>query len=339
MLDTTRSSSAKPSAATSVLTKSDYAALLRTLDFRPRLLPNLAIVALDALLLTAAVRLLRDGGPLQYALAQLLLPIVFFNAFSVLHECGHGSASSSRLLNTILGHVASGFCFIPFYSWKYIHQKHHTWTGNVERDPVLKSLRTWRRTGVPSIVRGSWRSWIPLGALLQHLVYWLYPLEMRRANELTFAKAWRCAVSSAWIPLSYAGLWALAPDVVRFGNILPAIFLFLIAEELVNIPHHVGAPTFSGKLPVWEQYQSTRSCYYPKGVSELLVLNFNFHIEHHLFPSLPWFRLRAVRDSLRALLAERYQEAIGIQWNLENRNRDLQTIVDSTPRIESTTSV
>jgi fatty acid desaturase len=86
--------------------------------------------------------------------------------------------------------------------------------------------------------------------------------------------------------------------------------------------------TFDSKLPIWHQYRATRSCYYPRGVSELFVLNFNFHIEHHLFPALPWYRLRRARELVRSALGERYQEAIGIAWNIEHRTRDLQSIVD-----------
>jgi fatty acid desaturase len=134
--------------------------------------------------------------------------------------------------------------------------------------------------------------------------------------------------SLLWLPLGYAALHHLFPDVVRFGSVAPAFFLFLVAEELVNIPHHVGMATYEDKLPIWHQYRATRSCYYPRGVSELLVLNFNFHIEHHLFPNLPWYRLRGARDVIRARLAGQYQEAVGIGWNVAHRSIDLQAIVD-----------
>jgi acyl-lipid omega-6 desaturase (Delta-12 desaturase) len=63
-------------------------------------------------------------------------------------------------------------------------------------------------------------------------------------------------------------------------------------------------------------------------VSELLVLNFNFHVEHHLFPSLPWYRLRKARRLVTAALAASYQECIGISWNLGNRTRSIDTIIE-----------
>jgi acyl-lipid omega-6 desaturase (Delta-12 desaturase) len=318
---------AAASGATS-LQREDYQRLRTRLDFTPSFLPTAAILLMDALLVAGAIALLRMSNPAAFMLSQILLSVVFFNAFSILHECGHGTTSKHGWLNAVVGHAASTFCFIPYYPWKYIHQKHHTWTGNIEQDPVLKSLRTWRERGVPWIVRAAWWSWIPLGALLQHLVYLTYPVAMWRARELTGRKLLRSSISLLWLPGSHLALWALAPDLVRPQNFLVAIVLFLVVEELVNIPHHVGMSTFDRKLPAWEQYRATRSCYYPPGLSEVLVLNFNFHIEHHLFPSLPWFRLRAARTLLREVIGSGYQEAVGIGWNIRNRKRDLQTIVD-----------
>src|SRR5688572_1241712 len=132
-----------------VLTKESYQRLRAELSFESRFGPTLAILALDALLLSAVVLLLRGGSTAGFIVSQGLLAVVFFNAFAILHECGHGSASRHRWLNTLVGHLVSPLCLIPYYPWKYIHQKHHAWTGSVDRDPVLKSLRTWRDHDVP----------------------------------------------------------------------------------------------------------------------------------------------------------------------------------------------
>jgi fatty acid desaturase len=310
------------------LSKREYLALRARLNFRPAPLVNVAMIAFDAILLATSAMLLRRDDWAGFTLAQLLLVIVFFNAFSILHECGHGSGFKSTAVNTLIGHLCSTFCFIPFYPWKYIHQKHHAWTGNIDRDPVLRSLRRWRDTGVPTLVRASWRTWIPLGAVLQHVVFLTYPYEMWRAGELTRGKLVRVVVSVAWMPLSYGALYWLAPDLCRFSNLALALLLFVIAEEMVNTPHHADVAGFDCKLPVWEQHRASRSCYYPRGVSELLVLNFNFHTEHHLFPNLPWFRLRRARRLVKQHLAGHYHEAVGLRWNVEHRRSSIQIIVN-----------
>ena len=318
-----------------MISKDEYVRIRSKLNTTPSFAPTLAILLLDAALMAAVAVLLRSGGAASFVLSQVLLAIVFFNSFSIVHECGHGSASRHAWLNTLVGHYASTFCFIPYFPWKYIHQKHHAWTGNLDRDPVLKSLRAWRRTGVPGLVGLCWRTWIPLGALLQHAVYLSYPWVMWRSGEMTPRKALRTFGSILWMAASFVALRHIAPDIVRFTHVAPAILLFLVAEELVNIPHHVGTSTFEEKLPIWEQYRATRSCYYPSGLSELLVLNFNFHIEHHLFPMLPWFRLRQARKLLKEALAGDYREAVGIGWNISNRGRSLQSIVSAGTQSET----
>lgn len=311
-----------------LLTKREYLALRSQLNFTPSPLVNAAMLLFDAVLLAVVVLLLRRGGSVGFVLSQPLLVVVFFNAFSLLHECGHGSAFKSKLANRVVGHLCSTFCFIPYYPWKYIHQQHHTWTGNIDRDPVLRSLRRWRDTGVPTLVRASWRTWLPLGAIIQHGVFLSYPIQMWRAGELTKRRLLRVAISVAWMPLSWAALHFLAPELVRFSNLAIALLLFVIAEEMVNTPHHADVAGFDCKLPVWDQHRASRSCYYPRGVSELLVMNFNFHTEHHLFPNLPWFRLRAARTLVKRHLGGNYHEAIGLRWNVENRRSSIQIIVN-----------
>jgi fatty acid desaturase len=90
----------------------------------------------------------------------------------------------------------------------------------------------------------------------------------------------------------------------------------------------VDRPTTDRKLPLWEQAHSTRSCYYPRGISEFLVLNFNFHIEHHLFPTLPWYRLRRARALVKPVLGDGYTEEVGVTWNLRRRAEDMGRVLD-----------
>jgi acyl-lipid omega-6 desaturase (Delta-12 desaturase) len=312
----------------SKLSKHQYMTIRAALDFRPAIAPTLAILAYDLALVAAAVVLLRQGSGAAYATAQCLLAIVFFNSFSLLHECGHGTVSRSTFVNTLVGHYASIFCFLPYFPWKYIHQQHHVWTGNLAKDPTLAALRRYRDTRAPLLVRAAWWTWIPISAFVQHLVFVSYPYLMWRTGDMTAGKLARTVLSVLWLPVSYALLWWLAPDIVRPRNIIPAFVLYLFLEELINLPHHVDRETFEGRLPLWEQYRAARSCYYPRGISELIMLNFNFHIEHHLFPSLPWYRLRKARHLVKPALGDSYEECIGISWNLSHRTRDIEAIID-----------
>jgi fatty acid desaturase len=177
----------------------------------------------------------------------------------------------------------------------------------------------------------AWRTWVPLLALMQHLVFWSYPLMLMKLGRL---RGWRlaCSIFSILLlPFTYGLLHWFWPQLFNLANFALAFVIYLIFAELINFPHHLGTEVYrttekGQKLVLWEQNHVTRSCYYPVLVSELLLLNFNFHIEHHLFPALPWFQLRRARALVRQSLGNEYQECVGISWNLQNRRRDAREV-------------
>jgi fatty acid desaturase len=83
---------------------------------------------------------------------------------------------------------------------------------------------------------------------------------------------------------------------VRFENVI------------VIVCCHADLLAFSDGLPLWNQWQPTRSGYYPLFVSEVLARNFNFRIEHHLFPALPSSSF-ASADVIRPALSDDSKEA------------------------------
>jgi fatty acid desaturase len=305
-----------------------YGRIKATLDFRRHYGVTAAMLAIDIALLGLGVSLVDRDSTLAFLLAQPIFATVFFRSFGLLHEAGHGNCSSKRWLNDLTGHWASILCFTPFLPWRDLHQKHHVWAGNAARDPTMRNLKVWREAGkVPWLVRFGWRSWIPLAALAQHVVFWSYPFRLVREDR---SKLLPSAFSVLLLPAAYAAAYLAAPALFHPANFAPAFLIYLVAEELVNIPHHVDLCTFDGRLPLWAQAAATRSCYYPVGLSEFFVLNFNFHTEHHFFPSLPWYRLRRARPLVKAALGNAYHEAIGIRWNLAHRSESIERAVFGT---------
>lgn len=311
-----------------VLGKDEYLGMKRALMGRPRTLPSFGVLAMMTALGGLGLWLAERSWP-EFVLSQLLLAVFFFQGFALLHECGHSTASPVPWVNVVIGHIAGAVCFLPFYPWRLIHQQHHLWAGNLERDPVLAGIRRWRAAGeIPAIVRWAWRRWIPLLAVVQHLVFLTYPLRLPRGTKAERRQIGRCAISVLLNVVVYGSLIALAGRHLHPRHFVLALLIYLAAEELVNLPHHVGAPVTNGRLSPWQQWLPTRSCRYPRGLSEFLVLNFNFHIEHHVFPFLPWYRLRRARHLLRQSLGAAYQEEVGIAWALRNRARPLDAVIE-----------
>lgn len=304
--------------------KTDYIAIKNQLSFDKPLWVTFAVMAFDLGMLALILAMATSGNTLLYIASQLLLVIFIFHNFALLHEAGHGNISQKRWINTLVGHYASIFCFMPYYSWQHIHQGHHVWLGNVDRDPTMKAWKRARANGgVPKFAEVTWRWWIPVPAVIQHFAMWLYPIKIWREGTRG-RPVWRSACSVAFLIVSYAALIKLFPEWMTFKNFGPGIILYLIYTEAENLPHHAQVPTFSSggkreKLNLWEQHISTRSCDMPSPFSEFLTLNFNLHTEHHYFPSMPWYRLKKVRDLIKPKLGEHYTEVEGFKWNLKNR--------------------
>jgi len=78
------------------------------------------------------------------------------------HECGHGGFSDYEWLNDSVGLVVHSLLLVPFFSWKISHRRHHSNTGNLDRDEVFvpphQLHTTPTTTGVattPAVVNGS----------------------------------------------------------------------------------------------------------------------------------------------------------------------------------------
>lgn len=291
--------------------KSDYQRIVLNVDRTKSPLPTFGIVCIDAVLAIVGAFILTNGI-VGYLLAQTLFALVFFHGFTFVHEAAHGNVSRSPSINLIMGLLGSIMSFMPFASYKLGHLDHHRWSGNIVHDPVTKQIYSVLRcdTRGGTIFALCWRLWIPVVALCQNAVLLFYFLKY-------FGKDWKKCVHC----LSSTLLILLVLYYIRPLQIVPAYFVFVLALELINFPHHFGMPYFGGEtmLPIWEQERVTRSCSFPKWVAALLFLNFNLHTEHHLFPWLPWYRLEKVRDYISGI--ETYSSSKGIEWDIKSRCR------------------
>ena len=174
---------------------------------------------------------------------------------------------------------------------------------------------------------------------MQQIVFATYPIRMIREGKLNAEKAWRSAFSVLFIVAALATVHFFLPRGV-FRTFGLAWFFYLVLTEFINLPHHTDRPSFPGKLPVWRQHLIARSCNYPAVFARLLAFNFNLHAEHHVFPTLPWYRLPRARDLIREDLGSEYTESQGMAWVWKNRRKSLSEValVETDPTGELLTS-
>ena len=86
----------------------------------------LTTLAATALFLGSFACLLRiETRTAFYWLAELGLATSMYQAFVILHDCGHGSLFANRRANHLVGLVAGAACLMPFFPWKDLHRIHH----------------------------------------------------------------------------------------------------------------------------------------------------------------------------------------------------------------------
>ncbi len=300
----------------------------KTLDFSPSEGALLFHLIFDFSLLTGILFLFGKGNFGAVVLADFLLPVLFFRFFGLMHECVHSSASHFKFVNEIIGCVAGAFCFLPYLPWKLIHLPHHRWAGNINKDPVMRIVREFNpQSRGAKILNFFWRTWIPAMAFLQHTVFWL--TGMQHAKGIQKKREYIALAASYGTPaLIYASLY-------KFGfinlKIIPGIILYLMLVEIVNLPHHLKVTHFKGEesLPASLQFQVSRTCVYPKWFSRIVLNNFNYHAEHHLFPRLPWYRLDKVQAKTSQVIGDHYNQCKNNEWVLENRKNTIASVLES----------
>lgn len=253
------------------------------------------------------------------AAAGLLLGVFMFRSFSMMHEAVHGILNGNSRFNFVLGWLFGTFSLLPFSSWRKVHLDHHLWTGNLDRDPTMRLILGHRDGVIPTskVQDFFWRAWLPYLAWRQQLVFWKRSLEDRdwvvRAQTLG---------SLAYL----AGLGLLTGGTV----VVVAVFTYLMIVELINFPHHMDLKQAGGtmRLPAHEQHRFSRTCLYQKWFSRHVLLNFNFHVEHHLFPNLPWHELDKAHTHVRQALGEAYNMSSGNKWIVESRAQPLTVVMD-----------
>ncbi|KAI4351348.1 hypothetical protein L6164_005722 [Bauhinia variegata] len=65
----------------------------------------------------------------------------------VAHECGHHAFSDYQWIDNFLGFILHSALFVPYFSWKYSHRRHHSNTCSLDNDeafiPKPKSEIQW----------------------------------------------------------------------------------------------------------------------------------------------------------------------------------------------------
>ncbi len=213
------------------------------------------------------------------------------------HECGHGTAFRTPWLNEAVYHLASFMLFRGPTVWRWSHYRHHTDTIIVGRDAEIVFQRP------PSVGRALFMYTHLQGGsqmfarLVRHSFGRLDPDAAEFVPESEHRRVvWESRVMVGIV--TGAALWsfvAWTPLPLMFIG-LPTIYgAWLVV--FFGITQHAGM-----RENVLDHRYNTRTVLM-NPVSRFLYMNMNYHVEHHLFPSVPFHALPRLHTELRDQLA------------------------------------
>jgi fatty acid desaturase len=257
-------------------------------------------VAINVLLIGGGLALASDGShPVLYIGGQVLLALGFTHAFVLLHEAGHLTLFRQRWLNYTFGQLAGFLALIPYATWRPVHARHHRYTGWQDLDSTTASLVPRQLSRIESvIIDGAWRFWLPLFSVVYRVQnYW----RIGRIGQFLGSSAallpLRLAATAQLLCYMLLTAWIGLPEALILVG--PGLFLALMAQDLLLLSQHTGMPSNLSEggavrpYPPQEQAQFTRSLRLPDWLSWLL-LHFDAHELHHLYPAVPSYLLRRI---------------------------------------------
>ena len=246
----------------------------------PTLLFSLAVLAA-----WVTVAALAWSGLLSLPLTFALQTVLAYLSFTPMHEASHGNIAGRNQrfkgVEKLLGWLSGIPLIAPYSAFRKLHLEHHGHTNDEEKDPDFWVAGTSRW----SIL---WRC----VTLLPHY-YWRILTHAIRApaarDSATLTALFVYATSAIAFAVAGHGAWVLAAWIGP--ALLAATFLAFAFDWLPHQPHNER-----------DRYRNSSILLFP-GLGVLLT-NQNFHLIHHLYPRIPFYRygsfFREVRPALAA---------------------------------------
>jgi len=197
---------------------------------------------------------------------------------TVIHDACHQSAHRHRIVNAILGHCSALILVFAFPVFTRVHLQHHGNVNHPKDDPDH-----YVSTGGPL--------WLIAVRFLYHEVFFFQRRLWRNYELLEWFISRLIVITIVYISVQYHFL----------GYILNFWFIpaFLIGITLGfffdYLPHR----------PFVERSRWKNARVYPGKVLNILILGQNYHLIHHLWPSIPWYNYQPAYYLMKPLLDEK----------------------------------
>lgn len=196
---------------------------------------------------------------------------------TVIHDASHGSAHRNRRINDAMGHgsaLLQGFVYPVF---KRVHMQHHAHVNEPENDPDH-----YVSTGGPL--------WLIAVRFFYHEIFFFKRQLWRKGRwDLLEWGLSRLVVVVTFVLAIHFGY----SDYIMNYWLPPACIMGLLLGLFFDyLPHRPFSET--------DRWLNARV--YPGWLTNILLLGQNYHLVHHLWPSVPWYKYQPAYYATQSIL-------------------------------------
>jgi fatty acid desaturase len=209
------------------------------------------------------------------------------------HECQHGTAFKTPWMNNVVYEIASFMVMRNSVTWRWSHARHHTNTYIVGMDPEIAVMRPADVPRVAFGFIGIEGAWGYLKGMITNAFSGVTAEEKTFIPQSEWPKVVRVARISTAI---YAATLLLA---LYMHSILPLMVIGL--PRLYGCWHMslVGLLQHAGLADNVVDHRLNSRTVYMNPVSRFLYWNMNYHVEHHMFPMVPYHALPRLHEIIK----------------------------------------
>lgn len=247
--------------------------------------------------------LISSAGYLTYILWGTWWAVLPYLAYAMLyastsdsrwHEAGHGTAFKTDWMNNALYEIASFMVLRESVIWRWSHNRHHSDTIIVGRDPEIAVPR-------PPDVKAIVMSFFGLRVYASHFrAIAMHCLGRVSAAEKTFVPAseFPRVYRNARIYVAiYTAVIALS---IYTRSILPLLFVGLANLFGTWLLVVYGLTQHAGLAENVLDHRLNCRTVYMDPVNRFLYWNMNYHVEHHMFPLVPYHALPRLHEAVKS---------------------------------------
>ena len=220
------------------------------------------------------------------------------------HEAGHGTAFKTRWMNDALYNVASFMIFREPTIWRWSHTRHHTDTIIVGRDPEIAAPRPPDIASLLLNLFALKNSVRTVRHLFLHAGGRMTPEEMTFVPETERPKVYRTA--RIWLAILACVILAC----LVMQSILPAMLIGLPTIYGGFMTIFFGLTQHAGLAEDVLDHRLNSRTVYMNPIFRFLYWNMNYHIEHHMFPMVPYHALPGLHAAIKDDCPEPYPSTI-----------------------------